>query len=452
MLAGMRFSRTRLGVAVILGLCLFAGGYYGRIGSAQPLSAPTWSSGFQIQNLDNSSPANVTIIYRDSNGSVVPTTQPALSIPAGGSRTIFPLPVSGFDGTVEIQSDRPVAAITNLLTSNPTMLDSYVGVTSPGTQAFLPLIMRDNSGYSTTIYIQNTDTVQANVTLEYRRTGSATVVKTRGPFPIPAGGRATIRQLEDDLDLGSRWVGSVRVSSDRPVATVVTQSNGTILFSYNGFSQGSQRMYLPLVMCGNAGWRTGLQVMNVGSASTTVTLRVDGVVRDTVSLGPYESKTWYPVPPGSPTSRHVGSAVVEASAGGQIVAIVNELNTGLNQGMSYVGFSGGTATVNLPLVMTNNSYYQVGVQVQNLGSSAVTVRVRAVSSLDGSVARDDTVTVPGNGSATLYPAVGTIPGPRFVGSMTITGPAGSQLVAIANQITYPQQPGDTSAVYNAFNQ
>lgn len=447
----LRVKRHRIYfvMVVLVAVCLMAGSYYGRVGSAQPLAAPTWSSGFQIQNLDPANPATVTIIYRDQNGSVV-YTQSGLSIPAGGSTTIFPLPVSGFDGSVEVQSDRPVAAITNLLTSNPTMLDSYVGVTSPGTQAFLPLIMRDNSGYSTTVYIQNTGSAQANVTLEYRRTGSPAVVKTR-PLTIPVGGRATVRQFEDDADLGSKWVGSIRVSSDQPIATVVTQSNGSILFSYNGFSQGSQRMYLPLIMCGNSGWCTGLQAMNVGSAPTTITLKVDGVVRDTVSLGPYESKTWYPVPPGSMESRHVGSAVLEASPGGQIVAIVNELNTGLNQGMSYVGFSGGTSTVNLPLVMTNNNNYQVGVQIQNLGPNDVNVRVRAVSSQDGSVARDDTVTVPGNGSKTLYPAVGAIPGPKFVGSMTVSGPPGSQLVAIANQITDPQQPGDTSAVYNGFN-
>lgn len=440
--------RIYLVMVVLVGVCLMAGSYYGRVGSAQPLAAPTWSSGFQIQNLDPANPATVTIIYRDQNGSSV-VYQSGLSIRPGGSTTIFPLPVSGFDGSVEIQSDRPVAAIANLLTENPTMLDSYVGVTSPGTQAFLPLIMRDNSGYSTTVYIQNTGSAQANVTLEYRRTGSPNVVKTRS-LTIAAGGRATVRQFEDDTDLGSGWIGSIRVSSDQPVATVVTQSNGSILFSYNGFSQGSQQMYLPLVMCGNSGWCTGLQAMNVGSAPVTITLKVDGVDRGKVSLGPYESKTWYPVPPGNMTSRHVGSAVLEAS-GGQIVAIVNELNSGLNQGMSYVGFSGGTSTVNLPLVMTNNSYYQVGVQIQNLGPNDVKVQVRAVSN-DGVVARDDSVTVPGNGSTTLYPAVGSIPGPRFVGSMTIRGPAGSQLVAIANQITYPQQPGDTSAVYNGFNQ
>jgi len=444
----MKGRLVKVGIVGVIGLLLLGGSYYGRVGSAAPLGAPTWSSGFQIQNLDGANPANVTVIYRDGNGAQVHSQ--SLTVPAGGSTTIFPLPVSGFDGTVEIQSDRPVAAIANLLTSNPTMLDSYIGVTSPGTQAFLPLIMRENGGYSTAIYIQNTDTAgPANVSLEYRRTGSASVVKSR-TVSIPAGGRATIRQLEDDSDLGSGWVGSVRVSSDRPVAAVVTQSNGSILFSYNGFSQGSQRMYLPLIMCANSGWCTGLQVMNVGSGPTAVTLKVDGVVRDTVNLGPYESKTWYPVLPGTMTQKHIGSGVLEASAGGQIVAIVNELNVGLGQGMSYVGFGGGTSAVSLPLVMTNNSNYQVGVQIQNLGPSDVTVQVRAVSN-DGSVARNDTVTVPANKSTTLYPAVGTIPGPRFVGSMTITGPSGSQLVAIANQITQPQQPGDTSAVYNAFN-
>jgi len=67
----MKGRLLKLGIIGVIGLCLLAGSYYGRVGSAAPLAAPTWSSGFQIQNLDSANPANVTVIYRDGNGNEI---------------------------------------------------------------------------------------------------------------------------------------------------------------------------------------------------------------------------------------------------------------------------------------------------------------------------------------------------------------------------------------------
>ncbi|MBI3965719.1 MAG: hypothetical protein HY329_08800 [Chloroflexi bacterium] len=62
----------------------------------------------------------------------------------------------------------------------------------------------------------------------------------------------------------------------------------------------------------------------------------------------------------------------------------------------------------------------------------------------------ETVTVMAGQSRTWYPVPGTWPG--FVGSVTLQGEPGSQLVAIVNELyTGGDKPGDTALAYEAFN-
>ena len=78
--------------------------------SAQP---STYDSGFQVANLSGSD-ANIVISYVNKDGSTDATVNG--TIPANGSVTYFPIGASaGFDGSVVISSNQPVAAIANVL-------------------------------------------------------------------------------------------------------------------------------------------------------------------------------------------------------------------------------------------------------------------------------------------------------------------------------------------------
>src|SRR5690606_6040046 len=130
------------------------------VASAQVFNvAGTLSSGFQVQNLDTSSVANVRILYYDQNGSVVcsPSTDCETTVAPGRQKTFLPgaaktettWPMAvpeGFRGSAVVESDRQIAVIVNLQSSGPVMWGSYSGVGSPSRSQRLPLLAKNNSG------------------------------------------------------------------------------------------------------------------------------------------------------------------------------------------------------------------------------------------------------------------------------------------------------------------
>ncbi|MGB5933466.1 MAG: hypothetical protein WBH57_10425, partial [Anaerolineae bacterium] len=130
-----------LTIALLIALLLSVG-----IAGAQ---AYTYTSGFQVQNLESST-ANITItFYPQGTGSPIDVND---TIAGNSSKTYFPLTAvsDGFNGSVVISSDKDIRAIVNLLGSGPGSVGaSYTGFSAGSTQVNLPLIMRNNSGYNT---------------------------------------------------------------------------------------------------------------------------------------------------------------------------------------------------------------------------------------------------------------------------------------------------------------
>ena len=55
------------------------------------------------------------------------------------------------------------------------------------------------------------------------------------------------------------------------VATVIEES-GTVMFAYSGFTGGSTNPVMPLINANNSGYVTGVQIQNIGSSDTDVTV------------------------------------------------------------------------------------------------------------------------------------------------------------------------------------
>ncbi|MBI3967905.1 MAG: Ig-like domain repeat protein [Chloroflexi bacterium] len=414
-----------------------------------------WTSGIQIQSLAGS--ANVVVTYFDVNGQSAGSQTETVA--AGSSRTLFDAGLAvpdGFVGSAVVSSDQPIAVIVNELhgeqrhftgeAGEPSTVTvhrsaSYDGVAVPTNVQYLPLVLRENSGWNTELWVQNASRTGriANVRLEYYQGSS--LVKTQALPPIQAGASARVRQI-DQPDLGERWVGSVKAIADQPVATVVNEIHERMLMSYSGFAGGVSRLAIPLVMNDNSGWFTGLQVQNVGAAAVPVTLRVAGAAVAEITIEPGASHTWFPIPGTSPG--FVGAATVEGPAGSQLVAIVNQVHPSTGQAMAYRGFGGGSSVVSAPLIMTDNQGWFTGLQVQNAGveSTRVTLLVNG--------AAVETTTLAAGQSRTWFPVPGT--GPGFVGSVVVQGDATSQLVGLVNEIqTASDQAGDSALAYEAFN-
>jgi hypothetical protein len=242
-------------VILILGILAVAIGF-----SSQPAYAGafTYTSGFQVQNLDATS-ATIQIFFYDQQGNQPAGTPVNDSIGSLGSKTYFPLPSqvpSGFNGSVVISSTTQVAAVSNVHGDNFNANASYVAFNNGSTNVQIPLLMKGNSGFNTWFNVQNTGGVDALVTVDY--SDGTQVSKTVKPFAS--------QTFDQALENHTLKVFSAKVTSPQPVAVSVIEENNVMMFAYNGFLTSSTNPVIPLVNANNSGFTTGIQIQNAGTS------------------------------------------------------------------------------------------------------------------------------------------------------------------------------------------
>jgi hypothetical protein len=407
----------------------------------------TYNTGFMVQNL-GTGPANLTITFYDQAGNAVAVLSGAEHvIPAGGSKSYYPLPAqvpNGFNGSVTIASDQPVNAIANELGNGLDFGASYTSLGAGASEVFLPLIMRNNGGFNTWFNVQNAGAADAHVTVTYTPAQAGNSGVTQSAVIRP-GAAHTFDQATLTA-LGSRFVGSAMVSSNQPVVATCNQVGPTTLLAYNGFTAGSLHPAFPLVNHNNAGYLTGIQIMNIGNVDTTVTISYTPCTAGTDST---ETKR---IPAkGSAqfvfrhfSQRFVGSGIVTVNSANQpLVSVVNQLNSGANKAASYAGFDPNTATdkISFPLVMSRNSGYYSAISLMNVSASPCTV---TITYSDGS--SESVPLIPSE--CWVASQMTSFPG-RFVGSATVSS-SGCKIIGIVNQLN-PTLSGDAFLVYEGFN-
>lgn len=450
----LHLSKRRRGIIVISTLIILAIPFW------SALAAPTsYKSCFQLQNLESST-ANITIDYY-AQGNPTPTSV-SDTIAGDSSNTYCPLSAvsSGFDGSVVISSDKPVAAITNV-TGGATAWSaydaSYAGFTTASTTVNLPLLMNDNWGFDTWFNVQNAGgSGTANITINY--SDAVTVVDT-----IDLNQAITLDQTTEGHASG--WVGAATITSDQPiVATVMEVGPDTMpmLFGYNGFVGSSQDPVMPLVMANNWGFSTGIQVQNTGGSSTTITLSYEPSLSGTactqskaIAAGSSETfalSAWDIADPNSDNDcvngeMFVGSAAVTSnSASMELVGIVNQHNFSTNKGAAYGAFdpSMATDTVVLPLIMDRNWGYNTGFNIMNVGTSSTDVSC-TFSGTSYSVG--PTTLAP---SEALTDTQGNNISDSYVGSAVCTATASGKIIGVVNELLNTGTE-DTFLVYEGFN-
>lgn len=450
-----------LTIALLIALVLSVG-----IAGAQ---AYTYTSGFQVQNLESST-ANITItFYPQGTGSPIDVND---TIAGNSSKTYFPLTAvsDGFNGSVVISSDKDIRAIVNLLGSGPGSVGaSYTGFSAGSTQVNLPLIMRNNSGYDTFFNVQNAGSANTTVNVTYYPLpgfGNSGVTDSATLEP----GRATTFDQDTKSELGSLFVGSAVVTSAEPVVVSVSEVNATTmksLLAYGGFTgSGSTTTNLPLIMSANAGYATGVGVQNVGASATSITLTFGPNLAGSFSPTP---ETVTGVAAGSSAnflqlvgsgqwtgSKYVGSATVDCGSQ-PCVALVNQLGPmsgSVLPGSSYEGFDPASLTTKIvvPLIMSANSSYHTGIQVLNGGSAAADITVtygpNTVGSWNPSAETQTGVAAGASANFLQIAGSGQWTGTRYVGSAVITSP--QNIAAIVNQVRIPAT-GDDLFTYTGFN-
>jgi hypothetical protein len=379
-----------------------------------------------------------------------------------------------------ISSDQQIIAIANTLGTYSGNADAYAAATSSfaaGAVAInLPLVMKNNYGYNTWFNVQNTGTADASVTVTF----SSGAVQTATVKP---GAAATFDQSANTQLPATAWVGSATLTSTQPIiATVMQVGTGTVktMLGYNGFLEGAKTISLPLVMANNYGWYTGIQIQNIGTTATNVTVTYSANTAGSFqpatesctnlqpgascTLGQYNSGQWgtgYDT-----TKRYEGSATITNSAAQNLVAIVNQACRGgqagcstASMGSAYEGFtSGATTTISAPLIMANNFNYYTGIQVQNVGTGSCNLSVAYGANTGGTFTPStETASNIAVGASAKFlqrgGQWGTYPdgSKLYVGGATVTGTGtGCSIIAIVNQIN-PSAAGDQAMTYDGFN-
>jgi hypothetical protein len=130
----------------------------------------SYNSAFYVQNVNPDTPASVTIKYYDGQGnltcslddSIEPLASKGYWVP---SQSCLP---EGWVGGVKVTADRAIVAVGRPHIGE--QVTTYPGMTSGGTNQYLPMLFKNAFGgsYDSAFYIQNTDTLNpANVTIRF---------------------------------------------------------------------------------------------------------------------------------------------------------------------------------------------------------------------------------------------------------------------------------------------
>lgn len=236
--------------------------------------------------------------------------------------------------------------VASVMEVGETTLFAYNGFVDDGSTApVIPLVNANNAGYETGIALQNVGSSSTTVTLTYTPAGAGTACTETQTIAPSASANfaftafATSVSGENCAD-GARFVGSATVttnSADMPLVGIVNQLNLAAQkgSAYNAFdpSVATDTVVMPLIMDRNSGFFTGMNVMNVGTASavtcTYVRASDNATIKTETSSVLQNGEAFNVLHSNYLANAFVGSATCTAdTAGGLLLAQVNELGGG----------------------------------------------------------------------------------------------------------------------------
>jgi len=448
------------------------------------------NSSFSIQNL-GTSVAQVTVSFFTETGSEiqptaldgnVPATPNPFSLDPGAKYEVYMPAVPGVpDGrySVVIESTEPIAVIANLIGytgacgagNYPAFNGSYSGFDSGDGTYYLPSVVYGYYNWNSLISIQNTTagTIDATIAIMDPR-GNPDRTKT---YTLPPFSSAHL-DLETEgagLSLVGGLNGSAVITS--PSGQVVVTDNQTaygggrgLTQSYNGFASGAPTLYVPALYQGYYNWNSSVNIQNVGTAATDVTLTYDdGTTNDAANLaclndlGPGDSCLVY-MPTDKPVGSNIFAATITNSAGQDLVAIANAANGKTKQSQTYNAFLGGSDAIGLPIILKAYYNWNTSFTIQNIGTADTTIEITysadPISGTPGATYVHPETLSPGESVEVFQPADSHLPATGWTsGSVTVISQSGEPIVGIVNETNSLRQQsgdGDWSMSYNGQNQ
>jgi hypothetical protein len=347
--------------------------------------------------------------------------------------------------------------------------------------SYLP-IAQTNSGWNTVLYVTNVEgaiDAESMVTVELIPTADsdndASWVEEMRLTP------GEIWAIDLSNEVGTGWIGSVRISSPAGTAAVAARhkvSTNMMLMNTSAPSRAgdtSYQLYAPLVFKDWVGWNTGISLSNESSNSNTIVVRFyddEGEERAEASRtipGGGHAFIYLPSEADEDDDEWYGTAVLESESGRPFHAAVDQVNYDTGAAMSYtLGAVGAVYTevatgrqkLGLPLLQKGNSLNNSGdmsgillfnpdpdesVQAElhaySPGGVLIPIEIEDLPSIELGPRESQLVHMPD----AVEVEIGTVASVV----VTVTGGDG-KIVAVSNVVNYNVQ-GDGAAVFSLSN-
>lgn len=373
-----------------------------------------FTTAFAVQNLSPSETAQITVAFYTEEGGAAPIyTTPVVSVAPGALGNFLAgdgLP-DGWQGSVVVSSNTPISAIANTADNftTPRYWGTYEGFTdnplvAPTTAQtlYVPFALRERSGRSSIIGVQNAGQSSATVTIQFIGHASSptnwTVTKVLNPST------STILHLATEVpNLGSGWMGSAVISSATvPLAASVLDVGTDLVYSYSGIPAPATNLVLPFIVGSRSNQDTAHAMLNPNAVPANVTITYKGQIGATPTtivqsrtLAPNEM--WNLAHNTHTGAGFLGSAIVTSDQ--PVLGIVNHTYGSFGapgKKMSYgmIDASKLTSKISLPYVLRERSNKRQGIIIQNAGAVATTLSIEFKPAAG-----------PGNGNAYTYTKV-----------------------------------------------
>ncbi len=295
--------------------------------------ASGWDTGLQLENLAQSTAHARVSFYTQGESTPIAVSvaqlppHAPLAIYQPGDRRIPPDWVGS--AVIESLDNQPLGAIVNELSDDGLGM-TYTGIGAPGETLTVPLVYKNASDWASGLQVQNAGSNPATVTVSYTALGDTRVVATDRATLSP--GSATTFYQAENPNLPDGFVGAATITSAerQPLAAIANavKHGAGMATASDAIASGGTVLQIPLVYRDFAGWNSGIELQNLGAASTSVTITFydeDGHEAASLnrSVEPGTGWTVYLPDVSDLRSAFVGSAVATSLSGEPIAATVN---------------------------------------------------------------------------------------------------------------------------------
>ena len=235
--------------------------------------------------------------------------------------------------------------------------------------------------------------------------------------------------------------GSVVIESTEEIAVIsnINYISPSVQSSWLGFKAGGPELVFPLIMKGNNSNDTTFNVQNTTDQPVNIDITfiaepgagypAIAAVSDT--LQPFAAQTYdqRTMAEFSGVAKWVGSAQVSVDGAGAIAGVAQQIDALRNTGTAYNGFLGGSATVQVPLVMKENNNMWTSINCQNMGPGTTDVTVNYVPESGYPALAAESKTGVAEFGTAVFIQYGA---PKWVGAATVSS-TGNDLACIVNQ-------------------